>query len=102
MAPGDDEEPDSLPTKLPKGPLARPRFSHAAIDYSINKQLQGLVPAAAGAVILDVKLTSGDDVRVLQGVVAAKINDRWGLVLAGSLDLVNRRNYQVEILAVRS
>lgn len=96
----DDTDEGSLPTKLPR--IVPTRFSHAAIDYSINHQLQGLVPAAAGAVVVDVKLKSHGEERILQGVAAVKVNDRWGLVLAGSLDLVNRRDYEVEILAVRS
>lgn len=102
MGNGDDDDTDELPVALPKGPVARPRFSHASIDYSINKQLQGLIPASAGAVVLDVRLKSGNESKVLTGIAAVKVDDRWGLVLAGSVDLVNRRDYTVEILAVRS
>lgn len=101
--PSPDDDTAELPTTLPK--VGAPtRFSHAAIDYSVNTHLQGLIPSAAGAVILDVKLKSVNDGKehVLTGVAAVKVNDRWGLVLAGSLDLVNRRDYEVEILAVRS
>lgn len=98
-----DKDEDSLPTQLPK-PGAFTRFSHAAIDYSVNRQLQGLVPSAAGAVVLDVKLKSVGDgsEKVLTGVTAIKIDNRWGLVLAGSLNLMNRRDYEVEVLLVRS
>src|SRR5688572_133100 len=98
----DDPEDDSLPLALPTGPQAHNRFSAASIDYSVNKKLQGLLPAEAGAVVLDVRLKAGDETKVLTGIVAAKFGDRWGLVLAGSVDLMDRRDYEIEILAVRS
>jgi hypothetical protein len=101
--PDDDDDPeDDLPVSLPSGAVAHNRFSPAAIDYSVNKKLQGLIPAEVGAVVLDVKVKRGAEEFVLTGIVAAKIGDRWGLVLAGSVDLMDRHDYEIEILAVHS
>jgi len=94
-----DEPKDALPTKLPTGARVS-RFGTAAIDYSVNKQLQDLIPKEVGSALLNVRIKSAGEERILTGVVATKFGDRWGMVLSGAVDLRDRRNYEVEILAV--
>lgn len=76
------------------------------VDYAISQRIQDLIPKGNTKATLNVRVTSHDGTRILQGVLAAKVGEVWGLklggALAGAVDLHNTDNYQVEILAVLS
>lgn len=97
---------DALPTKLPtSAPLTRTPLK-ASIDYTINARLQDLIPKEANSAVVSVRLKGEGGDRILTGVVATRIGTDWGVdlgaALAGSLDLNDRRNYQIEFLGVVS
>ena len=111
---GAGEKP-ALPVVLPKAPptpapaptvaapLTLSRFGPAAIDYQINHHLEQTIPNAAGA-IFDIKLKSSDggEDKMLSGIVAVKGKGGWGAALGGAIDLNDKRNYEVELVGIKS
>jgi len=98
--PPDDDE-DDLPITLPVKPSLS-RFGPAAIDYAINQKLSSLIPKDDNSALFDIKLKGADGERLITGIVAARLEHGWGLALGGALDLDDRRNYEVELVLVKS
>jgi hypothetical protein len=86
------------PTQLPK----LSKFGSDAIDRAINRQLQAAIPGTKDTAVLDVVLSSADGAKVLRGVVAANLGQRWGLVdvgvaAGGAIDLEDRDDWEVGV-----
>jgi hypothetical protein len=92
-------------TPLPPVPTLAPtlsKFGPQAIDRAINRALQEAIPGTKDTAVLDLTLSSADGAKVLRGLVAANLGQRWGLVdISGAagvvIDLENRDDWEVGV-----
>jgi hypothetical protein len=98
-ASGGAGEKPALPNAVPP---TLSRFGPAAVDYQINKSLEALIPGKEDTALFSVRLKSGDEERVISGVVAANLGNGWGLAAGATLDLEDRDDYEVSIVGVKS
>lgn len=83
------------------------KFGPDAIDRAVSKSLAAAIPTGQDAALIDIKLTSADEEKLLTGVLAGNIDDAWGKVdiggaVGGAIDLGGRRDWQVEVLVKAS
>lgn len=99
----DAAEDDSLalPTKLPTRIFAPSSLPHPIV-YAINRSLAEMIPAEAKNALLDVKVKAEDGQETLMVIGAARFSGGWGLAIGASIDLDHAKNYEVEILGVKS
>lgn len=102
--PAEDEDDDALPVKLRSRTITE-KFSRGAIDYTVSVKLTELIPKEANEATVSLLVKGEDGDRIFTGVIATRVDaGKWdiGGALAGSVDLDDRRNWQVEFLGVVS
>jgi hypothetical protein len=91
-----------LATSESPPPPTLSKFGPAAIDRVINRQLQEAIPGQERVAILDIKLTSAGEERLLSGVVAGNLGHGWGAALGGVVDMNDKRDWEVEAVVRKS